>query len=52
MKIWHGGFGHTPKTAVFRYISAKYYELYLYFDGKRELGITLLSLFQFTEVPV
>lgn len=36
---------NTPKTAAFRYISAKYYELYLYFDGKRELGIALLSLF-------
>ena len=52
MKIWHGGFGHTPKTAVFRYIFAEYYELYLYFDGKRELGIALLSLFQFTGVTV
>jgi len=38
-------FGHTPKTAVFRYISSEYYELYLYFDEKRELGIALLSLF-------
>ena len=45
MKIWHGGFGDTPKTAVFRYILAEEYELYLYFDGKRELGIALLSLF-------
>ena len=34
MKIWHGGFGHTPKTAVFRYISIEYYELYLYFAEK------------------
>ena len=45
MKIWHGGFGHTPKTVVFRYISSEYYVLYLYFDEKRELGIALLSLF-------
>ena len=45
MKIWHGGLGHTPKTAVFRYILAEYYELYLYFVRKRELGIALLSLF-------
>ena len=49
MKIWQVFLGQTPKTAVFRYISAEYYELYLYFDGKRELGIALLSLFNSQE---